>query len=112
MEITQNNQSGVQVIEVKGRLTADCAETYKQTLTDVVAQNNRLVIDLAQLEYIDSTGLGAMVYILQQTLDNGGELKLARLQGKSRIVFDITKAYKIFDIFDTVEEAAAAIKNK
>ncbi|HQL10318.1 STAS domain-containing protein [Oligosphaera ethanolica] len=112
MEITQNNQNGVQVIEVKGRLTADCAETYKQTLTDVVAQNNRLVIDLAQLEYIDSTGLGAMVYILQQTLDNGGELKLARLQGKSRIVFDITKAYKIFDIFDTVEEAAAAIKNK
>ena len=112
MDITQSNLNGVQVIEVKGRLTADCAENYKQTLMDIVAKNNRLVIDLAQLEYIDSTGLGAMVYVLQQTLDNGGELKLAHLQGKSRIVFDITKAYKIFDIFDTVDEAAAAIKNK
>jgi anti-sigma B factor antagonist len=110
MDISQNNIDGVQVIEIKGRLTADCAENYKQTLLDIIAQDNRLVIDLALLEYIDSTGLGAMVYILQQTLDNGGELKLARLQGKSRIVFDITKAYKIFDIFDSVEEAAAALK--
>lgn len=112
MDITQSTLDGVQIIEVKGRLTADCAENYKQTLTDIITKNNRLVIDLAKLEYIDSTGLGAMVYILQQTLDNGGKLKIARLQGKSRIVFDITKAYKIFDIFDTVEEAAAAIKNQ
>ena len=102
--------NNVPVVEVNGRLTADCADQYKQTLTDVIAQNNRIVIDLEKLEYIDSTGLGAMVFILQRNFDNGGDIKIAKLQGKARIVFDITKAYKIFDIFDTVEEAVAALQ--
>jgi len=51
-----------------------------------------------------------MVFILQRNFDNGGDIKIAKLQGKARIVFDITKAYKIFDIFDSVEEAVAALQ--
>lgn len=110
MELQQKKVNNVPVVEVVGRLTADCADQYKQTLTDVIAQNNRIVVDLEKLEYIDSTGLGAMVFILQRNFDNGGDIKIAKLQGKARIVFDITKAYKIFDIFDTVEEAVAALQ--
>jgi len=110
MELTSKKVNDVLVIEIKGRLTADCADQYKQEMGDFIAQDNHLVQDLNGLEYIDSTGLGAMVFILQRNFDDGGDIKLARLQGKARLVFDITKAYKIFDIFDTVEAATEAMK--
>jgi len=61
------------------------------------------------MEYVDSTGLGAMVFILQKLSDEGGRLALACLQPKPRIVFNITKAYKIFEIFDSVDAAIGAI---
>lgn len=110
MELNTTHINQVPIVEVSGRLTADCADQYKKYLANVIAEDNRLVINLENLEYIDSTGLGAMVAILQKNFDNGGEIKIAKLQGKAKIVFDITKAYKIFDIFDTVEEAVAALQ--
>lgn len=109
MELLEKNVGPVLVVEVCGRLTADCSEEFKHKLLEKITENKRLVLDLSKLEYIDSTGLGAIVFILQKNSDNDGEMKLARLQGKPRIVFDITKAYKIFDIYDTVEEAIAAL---
>lgn len=110
MELVSKTVNDVLVVEVNGRLTANCADQYKIEMDEFITKSNKLVLDLNNLTYIDSTGLGAMVFILQRNFDNGGDIKIARLQGKARLVFDITKAYKIFDIFDTVEAATQAIK--
>ncbi len=107
MEIREENTGNVCRLAVSGRLTADCAETFKHAVADAVSLHSMILLDLAEMEYIDSTGLGALVFAMQKVSDKGGKLKLAALGAKVRIVFDITKAYKVFDIYETVEEAAA-----
>ncbi|MDD3154813.1 MAG: STAS domain-containing protein [Victivallaceae bacterium] len=110
MELSEKKIDEILVISVSGRLTADCADKFKRYMDDAMSRSTKVVLDLSGMDYIDSTGLGAVVFALQKLSDEGGALNLACLQSKPRIVLDITKAYKIFDIFDTVDEAVAAIR--
>lgn len=109
MEITQKEIENVLVVSIDGRLTADCADQFKKHINDVLADYGKIVLDLEKMAYIDSTGLGAMVFALQRLSDEGGRLALASLQPKPRIVFNITKAYKIFDIYDSVDAAIGVL---
>jgi anti-sigma B factor antagonist len=59
-------------------------------------------------EFIDSTGLGMIVACLKSASQAGGDIRLARLQEKPKMVFDITRAYKIFQFFDSLETAVAS----
>ncbi len=110
MEMREEPLGAILRVAVIGRLTADCAENFRRFMDESLGHNNRIVLDLSEMDYIDSTGLGAIVYVLQRVSDSSGALKLAALQTKPRVVFDITKAYKIFEIYDTVEAARAAIE--
>ncbi len=109
MEIKEREEGRILVVSVVGRLTADCSDQFKRHLNECRAKNDRIVLDLTDMDYVDSTGLGAMVFVLQKMADDGGKLSLAALQAKPRVVFNITKAYKIFDIFDSVESAVGAM---
>ena len=60
------------------------------------------------MEHVDSSGLGALVSVLQWMNGNGGVIKLCCLQSRPKIVFDITKVYRIFDIYATEAEALAS----
>ena len=68
------------------------------------------VVDLASVEQIDSAGLGCLVAALKRTSEAGGDLKIARLQKRPRLVFEITRSHRVFEIFDSVEEAMGAAK--
>ncbi|HOH47134.1 MAG TPA: STAS domain-containing protein, partial [Candidatus Cloacimonadota bacterium] len=62
-------------------------------------------LDMAECDFIDSTGLGTIVACLKSASQGGGDIRIARLQDKPRMVFDITRAHKIFDIFDDLDAA-------
>ncbi len=109
MEITEKENGNILVVSLNGRLTADCAEQFKRYMNEVLPKHDRMVLDLEKMEYVDSTGLGALVFVLQKLTDDGGKMALAALQSKPRIVFNITKAYKIFEIFDSVDAAIGAL---
>ncbi|WP_288593742.1 STAS domain-containing protein [uncultured Victivallis sp.] len=110
MDIREEKIGSSVKVMIIGRLTADCADQFKQYMQEALARGRRFVLDLSEMEYVDSTGLGAMVFVLQRISEAGGELKIASLQAKPRVVFDITKAYKIFDIYPGVEKALAALE--
>ena len=82
-------------IQIDGRLVASCAEAAQAALDKALEGSANLLLDLSQLTHSDSSGLG-------------GEVRLACLQAHPRIVFDITKVFRVFEIFDTVEEARKA----
>ena len=105
MELKKKTENDILIISILGRLTADTADELKHYMEEELGSYQKVVLDLSQMEYIDSTGLGAIVAGLQLLSDNMGQLKLASLQSRPRVVFDITKAYKIFDISETVAEA-------
>ena len=95
-------------VSVSGRLVASCSEEFKETMFERLKDFKKVLFNLSEMGHIDSSGLGAIVSILQWKNADGGVIKLCCLQPRPRIVFDITKVYRIFDIYNTEEEAVAA----
>ena len=98
-------------VSLDGRLVAACSEELKKEVFERLKETKNVLFDLSKMSHIDSSGLGALVSILQQVNANGGIIKLACLQSRPKIVFDITKVYRVFDIYDTVEAALAAFNS-
>jgi anti-sigma B factor antagonist len=111
MEIITEKIDTVLKMSIKGRLVVSTTEEFKSALADAIAENHWIVLDLTEMSYIDSSGLGVMVFAQQKLSEKGGELRLAGLQPKPRIVFDITKVYRIFEIFDSVDMAIESFKS-
>ncbi|MDA3838202.1 MAG: STAS domain-containing protein [Candidatus Delongbacteria bacterium] len=95
----------VGVISVTGRLDASNTTTFKEEFLKWLNETNEFVLDLSRLEFIDSTGLGGIVACMKYASEKDGDLKIACLQSKPRMVFEITRANKIFDIYDDVATA-------
>lgn len=110
MEIRNCEKSGVTVVDISGRLDAEHAELLKTEFRKLLQPNAKMVFNLKDLEYLDSTGLGAIVFCLKNCNERGCKLKLANLGEKPRMIFEITRAYRIFDIYDDLDQAVAAFK--
>jgi len=105
MEYHFETDGNVLKVSLSGRLVASCSEEFKTTMFDRLKDQKRVLFNLKQMEHVDSSGLGALVSILQWENSNSGVIKLCCLQPRPKIVFDITKVHRIFEIYDT-EEAA------
>src|SRR5574344_1988073 len=103
MEINSYDKNGITVFTISGRLDAEFAENLKTEFKKKMQVNAKIVFDLAKLEYLDSTGLGAIVFCLKSCNENHGKLKLANLGEPPRMIFEVTRAYRLFDIYDSLE---------
>jgi anti-sigma B factor antagonist len=106
-------KDGVGLVSISGPLTAGQVDAFRAEFNDwhkggEVFRN--VVIDCHGIEFMDSSGLGALIALLKRVSERGGDLKLARLPKKVRMVFEVTSAYKIFQIYDTVGEALKACR--
>ena len=91
------------------RATLKEAENFKGTLVkDIESGKKRIVVDLADCEFIDSTFLGALVVSLKKITALGGDLKLVGFQPNVRSMFELTRMYRVFESFETKEEALAS----
>ena len=108
MEYRCEMVNDVQKVSLDGRLVAAFSEGFKAKMFEHLSGQKKVVFDLSKMAHIDSSGLGALVAILQWLNANGGVMKLACLQPRPKIVFDITHVGRLFEIYDTVEEALAS----
>lgn len=97
-------------VSLDGRLVAACSEEFKEAMFEHLKDHKSVLFDLTRMVHVDSSGLGVLVTILQRVNSQGGSVKLACLQPRPRIVFDITKIYRVFDIYDTVDAALASFQ--
>ena len=105
MTLNFYEKNNVGILEVSGRLDAYNAPELKAKFEQISSVTPYFVFDMQGCEFIDSTGLGMIVTCLKSASQQAGDIRLARLQDKPRMVFDITRAYKIFHIFDDLEAA-------
>ncbi|NWG29465.1 MAG: STAS domain-containing protein [Ignavibacteriaceae bacterium] len=98
-------------IVMLSRATLKEAESFKELLaTDIRAGWRRIVVDLSECEFIDSTFLGALVVSLKKVTSLGGDLRLVGFQQAVHAMFQLTRMYRIFETFKTKEEAVASFK--
>ncbi len=99
-------QDGVDVIDMAGQLDAFTTPEIKaefKTLTD--SSRYKLALNFAGVDYVNSTGIGAIVAVAQQVRKRKGDLKLFAMKADIRKVFDLVGASKILEIFETEQEA-------
>ena len=104
-------RGGKGVVTLSGPLNAAGVDTFREQMQKWMAEhetNRQIVLDAGEMAYIDSAGLGVLIALLKRATEHGGDIRIARLGNKARMVFEITRAFKIFEIFDTVEEALGA----
>lgn len=105
MKIDVTVNGNVCVLAPDGRLDAMNAPLVKQRFEELVKNYRQFVMDLKSVDFLDSTGLGTLVACLKTVTECNGNIKVANLQDKARMVFEITRAHRIFDIFDDAGSA-------
>jgi anti-sigma B factor antagonist len=94
------------VLLVAGRMDAESAPQFEQQCRDCVAEGlTGLVVDLGQLTYVSSMGLRSFVSIAKTLQDKGGALRICRLSGLVKQVFEITGLLRVFPVYESVEAA-------
>ena len=92
-------------VAVEGRLVAAVAPSLREEVLGKITEGVNVLFDLSQMVHIDSSGLGVLVQVLQKAKAGGGKVVLAALQAGPKIVFDITKVSRVFEIVPTVADA-------
>jgi len=112
MKLTQREVAEVVVLEPKGKIMGGPDATLlHDRLHELINQNRKkVVIDLAKVEWMNSTGLGILISGLTTMRNNGGELKLARVTEKIESLLTITKLITVFENYDSVEAAVESFK--
>jgi anti-sigma B factor antagonist len=107
MEISQREKEGIAILDLKGALTAgEAAGLLRGEQRRVLAEGSKnVVLNLAGVDYIDSTGLGAMVMFYTALRKASGRLALLNLNRRHLELLVLTKLSTVFEIFDDEQEA-------
>ena len=106
-----NRQVGdVTVVDATGRITlGEGASTLRDTMRDLAAKGSKkLLLNLSEVSYIDSSGIGEMVSSYTTITNHGGQLKLLGLSKRVKDLLQITKLYTVFEVF---EDEASAVRS-
>ncbi len=105
----EDNGTVVLVVVKEERLDAHNSDHLKQELSRLFEEGKqRIVVDLKEVRFIDSSGLGALVSGFKNASARQASLKLSSLQNQVKSMFELTRLHRVFDIYPTVDEAIDA----
>ncbi len=111
MDMELEKLNGVAIVALQGEiLDAGNAKAFKREIRPVIEADALVVFDMARLQFVDSSGLGAILSCLRQLNALGGDLKLCGMSKPVRALFELVRMHRIFEIFNTVEEAVRAFQ--
>ena len=107
MQIAERESGAVTVLDLSGKITlGEDGNLLKDKLQSLLHQNKKnILFNLAQVSYVDSAGLGAIVSAYTTVTREGGTLKLANVTKKLQDLLSITKLLTVFETFDSEDEA-------
>jgi anti-sigma B factor antagonist len=102
MTITTREVSHVTIVDIKGRITlGDETESLRETVRNLIsAGKKKIILNLAHVDFIDSSGVGELVSSFTAVRNAGGDLKLLNLTKKVHDILNVTKLYTVFDVKD------------
>lgn len=107
-DITTPNGESVTVFTPEGRLDITTAWQFRLKLQNAITQDTpNVIVDLAKITFIDSSGLTSLVAGMRDTDKVGGSFRLCNVHTEARLVFEVTMMDTVFEIYDTEAEALA-----
>ena len=113
MQITERSVGDVMVLDIKGKITlGEGDEQLKDKVNSLVNQGHRkMVLNLAEVPYLDSAGLGEVVRAYTTVSRQGGSLKLLNLTKRITDLLSITKLLTVFETFDSENDAVGSFSS-
>ena len=112
MQIAERESGAVTVLDLSGKITLGEGDTLlKDKLQSLLHQGKKkILLNLAQVQYVDSAGLGAIVAAYTTITREGGSLKLVNVTKRLQDLLSITKLLTVFETFDSEDEAVRSYK--
>lgn len=112
LKIATRQVDGVTILDMSGRITlGEGSVQLRETVRDLLHKGQkRILLNLGNVNYIDSSGLGEMASALKAVSEQGGTIKLLNLTQKVHDVLQITKLYTVFDVKDDEAKAIASFE--
>jgi len=110
MKIKERRQDGVVVLELSGKVMGGPdSELFSSTLKQLIHEGeSRVLVDLGNVTWVNSTGLGILISGYTTLKRSDGEMKLLNVSDRIESIFMVTKLYSVFDSFKNEEEAIAS----
>ena len=107
LEIQQREREGIPVLDLRGRITVGQEAAHLRERVGALAAANlkNVILNMAGVDYIDSTGLGALVVCATSLRKSGGNMKLLNLNKRNLELLVITKLATVFDLFTDEQDA-------
>jgi anti-sigma B factor antagonist len=111
LKITSKNVDGIQVIECSGRIVfGEESSLVREQVKQAIPDNKRIVLNLGEVNYIDSGGLGTLVALHTTALNAGSTIKLANLTKRVGDLLQVTKLLTVFDVSNSEGEAIESFR--
>jgi len=113
MKVSTRQVNGVTIVDCSGRITlGEGSVMLKDTVRELLSKGQkRILLNLGDVNYIDSITVGELISAFTSVRNQGGELKLLHLTKKVRTVLEITRLYTVFHVLDDEAEAIAAFNS-
>lgn len=110
MGITHEKVGKVLVAKISGRLDSAAAPQIKSALNRLIEEgNHQVVVDLAEVPFVDSAGLAALISAYKRARQGNGDLVLAAVPQSVRIILELTRLHRVFEIVARPEDAVARL---
>jgi anti-sigma B factor antagonist len=111
LKLTTKTKDGVLVVDCVGRIVfGDESMAIRETVKKAIAENNRIVLNLGEISYIDSGGLGTLVGLRTSAQNAGGTIKLTNLTKRVGDLLQVTKLLTVFDVYNSEAEAVESFR--
>jgi anti-sigma B factor antagonist len=110
MKIETRTIGDVRILDCSGKITlGEGTMAVRNTVRDILKNNGKkIILNLAEVNYIDSSGIGELVSTYSTVSNSGGQLKLLNLTKKIQELLAITKLLTVFQVFDNEQVALAS----
>ena len=112
MECCIEQVKNVSVVEIECEaLDAGNSKEFKQKMEPLLEKGGPVVFDMGRMRFVDSSGCGALLSCLRKLNAAGGDLKLCNVTKPVRVLFELIRLHRIFEIYNTREEAVKAFED-
>lgn len=111
MKLSYEDHNVITVMTISGELTADQSDSFRRACQDRLNSGVRdVVLDMEYLTLLDSAGLESLLWLLDETADRNGQVRLVKPDETVRKIFQLTRLDRRFGVHDTIESAAKSLR--